>query len=65
MKAQFIAALNQICAEKNIPEEVALQAVKTAIATAWRKDFGNREHEVEVILRDDSDSPTILLIKGI
>ncbi len=65
MKAQFIAALNQICAEKNIPEEVAIDAVKIAIATAWRKDYGNKEQEVEVVLRDDSDSPTILLIKEV
>ncbi|MCT4591765.1 MAG: transcription termination factor NusA [Candidatus Gracilibacteria bacterium] len=65
MKAQFLAALNQICAEKNIPEDVAIQAVKTAIATAWRKDYGNKEQEIEVVLRDDSDTPTILLIKEV
>ena len=65
MKAQFIAALNQICAEKNIPEELALEAVKSAISAAWRKDFGNKEQEIEVVLRDDSDSPTILLIKEV
>lgn len=65
MKAQFLAALNQICAEKNIPEEVAIDAVKTAIATAWRKDYGNKEHEIDVLLRDDSDAPTILLIKEV
>lgn len=65
MKAQFIAALNQICAEKNIPEDVALEAVKVAIGSAWRKDFGNKEQEIEVILRDDSDMPTILLIKEV
>jgi N utilization substance protein A len=65
MKAQFLAALNQICAEKNIPEEEALTAVKTAIATAWRKDFGNKDQEVEVVLRDDSDVPTVLLVKEV
>ncbi len=65
MNAQFITALQQICVEKNIPEDVALDAVKTAIGTAWRKDFGNKEQEIEVILRDDSDIPTVLLIKEV
>jgi len=65
MKAQFIAALHQICAEKNISEESVLDAVKLAIATAWRKDFGNREHEVEVLFDENSDRPTVLLIKEV
>ena len=65
MKAQFIAALNQICAEKDISEELVLSAVKEAIGAAWRKDYGNKEHEVEVVISDDSDRPTVLLIKEV
>ncbi len=65
MKPQFIAAINQICAEKNIPQEVVMDAVKSAIATAFRKDYGNKEQELEIILRDDIDFASILVIKEI
>ncbi|MBI5414314.1 transcription termination/antitermination protein NusA [Candidatus Peregrinibacteria bacterium] len=65
MKPQFLAALNQICAEKNISQEVVLEAVKAAIATAYRKDYGDKEQEIEVVLRDDVDFASILIIKEV
>ena len=65
MRPSFIAAINQICAEKNISPEQVLEAVKQAIATAYRKDFGNKEQEIRVILREDQDMPSILLVKEI
>jgi N utilization substance protein A len=65
MRASFIAAINQICAEKNISHEHVLEAVKQAIGTAYRKDYGNKEQEIRVVLREDQDMPTILLVKEI
>lgn len=65
MRASFLAALNQICAEKNVPPQDVLEAVKQAIATAYRKDYGSKEEEVRVVLREDQDMPTILLVKEV
>ncbi len=65
MQSQFIAAINQICDEKNLPREKVLEIVKTALATAYRKDFGNKEQEIEVILKDDQEFASILLIKEV
>lgn len=65
MQNQFIAAINQICAEKNIPRDTIVDIIKSALATAYRKDYGNKDQEIEVILRDDQDNPTILLIKEV
>lgn len=65
MRASFIAAINQICSEKNVKADDVLEAVKQAIATAYRKDYGNREQEIRVVLREDQDMPTILLIKEV
>ncbi len=65
MRATFIAALNQLCAERNVKPDDVLEAVKQAIATAYRKDFGNKEQEIRVILREDQDMPTVLLIKEV
>jgi len=65
MNQQFIAAVNQICAEKNISVEKVMEAVKAALATAYRKDFGNKEEEVEILLNDSTTFATVLLIKEV
>lgn len=65
MRASFIAAINQICSEKNVSPEQVLDAVKQAIATAYRKDFGNKEQEIRVDLQEGKDEPIILLIKEV
>lgn len=65
MNQQFQAAINQICAEKNISYEKVMEAVKAALATAYRKDFGNKEQEVEIILNDGGNFATVLLIKEV
>lgn len=65
MRASFIAAINQICSEKNVSPEQVLDAIKQAIATAYRKDFGNREQEIHVELEEGHDMPTILLVKEV
>jgi transcription termination/antitermination protein NusA len=65
MRAQFLAAINQICSEKNVKPDEVLEAVKQAIITAYRKDYGNKEQEIRVVLREDQDMPSILLIKEV
>lgn len=65
MKPQFFAAIHQICDEKNISFERVIEAIKAALATAYRKDFGNKEQEIEIILQDDSDIATVLMIKEV
>jgi len=65
MKPQFFAAIHQICDEKNIPYERVIETIKAALATAYRKDFGNKEQEIEIVLQDDSDIATVLLVKEV
>lgn len=65
MRASFVAAINQICSEKNVSPEQVLDAVKQAIATAYRKDYGNKEMEIRVDLEESADMPKILLIKEV
>ena len=65
MKPQFFAAIHQICDEKNIPFDRVMETVKAALATAYRKDFGNKEQEVEIILTEDTDIATVLLVKEV
>src|SRR3990167_7539315 len=65
MRASFLAAINQICAEKNVKADQVIEAVKQAIATAYRKDYGNKEQEIRVDLQEGRDMPTILLVKEV
>ncbi len=39
MKSEFALAFNQICAEYSLPREVVLDAVRAALATAYRRDW--------------------------
>lgn len=65
MRASFIAAINQICGDKNVSPNQVLEAVKQAIATAYRKDYGTKEQDIRVVLREDQDMPSILLVKEV
>jgi N utilization substance protein A len=65
MRASFIAAINQLCSERNVKADDVLEAVRQAIATAYRKDFGNKEQEIRVVLREDQDMPSVLIIKEV
>jgi N utilization substance protein A len=65
MRASFLAAINQICAEKNVKPDQVIEAVKQAIATAYRKDYGNKEQEIRVDLEEGRDMPTILVVREV
>ncbi len=65
MRASFIAAINQLCAERSVKADDVLEAVRQAIATAYRKDYGNKEQEIRIVLREDQDMPSVLLIKEV
>lgn len=47
---QFIAAIDQIAEEKNLPKEVILETVEAALAAAYRKDYGDKDQEVRVTM---------------
>ena len=53
MQSQLQAAINQICAEKNIDKEIVINAIEEGIALAYRKDFGHKDQIIKVILGDD------------
>lgn len=40
------AAIQQICQEKNLAEEVVLHTIELALAAAFRKDFGNKMQNI-------------------
>jgi len=53
MQSQLQAAINQLCAEKNLDKEIVIDAIEKAIALAYKKDFGSQRQSIKVVLGDD------------
>lgn len=47
-------AIKQICAEKNIPEESVIETIESALAAAYRKDYGEKNQNIKVELNLDT-----------
>lgn len=48
MASQISQAIKQICEEKNIDEESVIETIEAALAAAYRKDFGNKNQNIQV-----------------
>jgi N utilization substance protein A len=50
MRSDFVIAITQLAAEKNLPKEVVLEAVEAALVSAFKKDssFSNQDISVKV-----------------
>lgn len=65
MQTQFLAAINQLCDEKNIAKDKVMETIKAALRAAYRKDYGNKEENVEVDLDDNSGLATVYVVKEV
>lgn len=65
MQSPFVAAINQLCDEKNLPRDVVLETVKAALRAAYRKDYGTREQNVDVDLDEKSGNIAVFLLKEV
>ncbi|MFH1533727.1 MAG: transcription termination factor NusA [Nitrospirota bacterium] len=65
MQSQFFAAINQLCDEKNISKEVVIETIESALRAAFRKDYGNKEQEIDVDLDEKSGVATVYLVKEV
>lgn len=65
MQSQFLAAINQLCDEKGISKDMVLETIKAALRAAYRKDYGNREQNIEVEFSEKSESAVVYLVKDI
>lgn len=60
-----MAAVRQLCNEKNLPEEIIMDIVKAALRTAYRKDYGNKEQNIEVEIDPKTENVTIYIVKKV
>lgn len=62
MQTPFIAAINQLCAEKNLPKDIVMETVEAALRAAYRKDYGSKDEVIEVELADNVEGFTVYKI---
>lgn len=65
MNAQFLAAINQIADEKNLPRDTIIEAVEAALAAAYKKDYGDKDQEVRVKLNEDTGAIRVFVSKEV
>jgi N utilization substance protein A len=51
---QFALALSQICEEKGIPKEKAMEIIEAAIAAAYKKDYGEKGQVIEAKFNEET-----------
>ncbi|MBI4235634.1 transcription termination/antitermination protein NusA [Candidatus Peregrinibacteria bacterium] len=59
MQSQFLAAINQLCDEKNIPRDRVIETIEAALRAAYRKDYGNKNQVIDVKLDEKSGIATV------
>ncbi len=63
MQTEFAAAISQLCDEKGIDREKVMETIKAALKAAYRKDYGTRDQNVDVVLDDMTGNATVFLLK--
>ncbi len=60
---QFILAINQICDEKGISREKAIEIVEASLASAYKKEYGEKGQIIKVDLDEVSGNIKVFQIK--
>lgn len=58
---QLANMVRVIAEEKNLPEDIVMSAVESAIAAAWRRDNGDRDLDVRAILNQNTGEATVFV----
>lgn len=60
MKNEFVIALNQVCSERNLPQDVVLEAIEVALVSAYKRRFGSQPN---IVARVDLDTGQSFIYK--
>ncbi|PIR67998.1 transcription termination/antitermination protein NusA [bacterium CG10_big_fil_rev_8_21_14_0_10_33_18] len=64
-QSKFLQAINLIAEEKGLSKEKVIQTVEAALAAAYRKDYGNKEQNIKVVLDQITGGMDIYLLKEV
>jgi N utilization substance protein A len=65
MKSELIMAVNQICAEKDLPKQVILGAIEEALMHAYRRNYASNNAVVQAKIDPDTGELRVLCEKTV
>ena len=65
MQTNFLAAINLIAEEKNLPRDIIVETVEAALAAAYKKDYSDKDQEARAVLDQDSGDVRIFVSKTV
>jgi transcription termination/antitermination protein NusA len=66
MKSEFLLAFNEICQERNLPQEAVIEALQNALISAYRRDHNaSNMQQVTVEIDPRTGEPTIYAEKEV
>ena len=65
MKSDFIIALTQLAAERNLPREIVLSAIEEALVSAYKRDSVDTGQDISVKLDPGSGQITVDILKTV
>ncbi|MBI5152736.1 hypothetical protein HZA39_04320 [Candidatus Peregrinibacteria bacterium] len=65
MQTPFVSAVNQLCDEKNLDKAEVIDMIKAALRAAYRKDYGNKEQNIDVDLNENTGNATVYVVKKV
>ena len=65
MKSDFIVALTQLAAERNLPREIVLSAIEAALVSAYRKDSVAAGQDLSVKLDPGTGDVNVYILKTV
>lgn len=58
MKSELVMAINQICSERNLPQDVIIEAIETSLVSAYKKNYGGGQN-IKATIDVDSGEPIV------
>jgi N utilization substance protein A len=65
MQTNFLAAINLIAEEKNLPREIIIETVEAALAAAYKKDYTDKDQEARAVLDQETGDVRIFESKAV
>ena len=65
MKSDFIVALTQLAAERNLPREIVLSAIEDALVSAFKRDKVAAAKDISVKLDPGSGDVVVSIVKTV
>ncbi|MBU0636791.1 MAG: transcription termination factor NusA [Patescibacteria group bacterium] len=65
MFAEIVSAIKQVCDEKGLSYQAVIETIESALAAAYRKDFGEKNQNIKVVFDPETGKSKIYDVKTV